>query len=72
MIQTNEVISKTPQQGTEKINRCDAKIIDNTLKLLKEQILVSAIKDIGIITPYKAQNDLLKNELKSIKDEYKK
>ncbi|EMI4814856.1 hypothetical protein V6N98_000224 [Campylobacter upsaliensis] len=42
------------------MNRCNAKIIDNTLKLLKEQILVSAIKDIGIITPYKAQSDLLK------------
>lgn len=61
------------QQGTGKINRCNAKIICNMLGLLKDQILESGtIKDIGIITPYKAQSDLLKNKLKSIKDEYKR
>lgn len=61
------------QQGTGKINRCNAKIICNTLGLLKERILASGtIKDIGIITPYKDQSNLLKDTLKSIKDEYKK
>lgn len=59
------------QQGTGKINRCNATIIANTLSVLK--ILESQkIKDIGIITPYKAQSDLLKRQLKSIKDEYVK
>ncbi|WP_299545755.1 AAA domain-containing protein [uncultured Helicobacter sp.] len=66
------------QQGTGKINDCNAKIIADTLSVLKEQILESqkikdeGIKDIGIITPYKHQSDLLKSKLKSIKDEYKK
>ncbi|BDB65576.1 hypothetical protein T36_2055 [Helicobacter cinaedi] len=61
------------QQGTGKINHCNAKIICNTLELLKDQILESGtIKDIGIITPYKDQSNLLKDTLKSIKDEYKK
>ncbi|EPW6840203.1 AAA domain-containing protein [Campylobacter upsaliensis] len=59
------------QQGTGKINCCNATIIANTLSVLK--ILESQnIKDIGIITPYKAQSDLLKRQLKSIKDEYVK
>ncbi|EOF7228954.1 AAA domain-containing protein [Campylobacter upsaliensis] len=59
------------QQGTGKINRCNATIIANTLSALK--ILKSQkIKDIGIITPYKDQSDLLKRQLKSIKDEYAK
>lgn len=61
------------QQGTGKINRCNATIIANTLSVLKDQILESQkIKDIGIITPYKDQSDLLKRQLKSIKDEYAK
>ncbi|EGJ4436888.1 AAA family ATPase [Campylobacter upsaliensis] len=59
------------QQGTGKINRCNAKIIVNRLNSLKEQILTSEIKDIGIITPYKAQSDLLKSELQNIKKAYK-
>ncbi|EMO7879704.1 AAA family ATPase [Campylobacter upsaliensis] len=59
------------QKGTGKINRCNATIIANTLSVLK--ILESQnIKDIGIITPYKDQSDLLKRQLKSIKDEYAK
>ena len=61
------------QKGTGKINHCNADIIYHTLKSLKDQILESGtIKDIGIITPYKAQSDLLKNKLKNIKDEYKR
>ncbi|WP_104747177.1 AAA domain-containing protein [Helicobacter bilis] len=61
------------QQGTGKINHCNASIIYHTLNSLKDQILESVtIKDIGIITPYKAQSDLLKNKLKNIKDEYKR
>lgn len=64
------------QQGTGKINRCNATIIANTLSVLKilesQKIKDEGIKDIGIITPYKAQSDLLKRQLKSIKDEYVK
>ncbi|EJF0799135.1 AAA domain-containing protein [Campylobacter upsaliensis] len=59
------------QKGTGKINRCNAKIIVDRLNSLKEQILTSEIKDIGIITPYKAQSDLLKSELQNIKKAYK-
>lgn len=61
------------QEGTGKINRCNASIIYHTLKSLKDQILESGkIKDIGIITPYQDQSKLLKGELKNIQEEYKK
>lgn len=61
------------QQGTGKINRCNASIIYHTLKSLKDQILESVtIKDIGIITPYKDQSKLLERKLKNIQEEYKK
>lgn len=61
------------QQGTGKINHCNASIIYHTLKSLKDQILESGtIKDIGIITPYKDQSSLLNGRLKSIQEEYKK
>lgn len=60
------------REDTGKINHCNAKIIDNTLKCLKDEILSSEIKDIGIITPYKHQSSLLNRRLKSIQEEYKK
>lgn len=60
------------QKDTGKINHCNARIIDNRLKCLKDEILSSEIKDIGIITPYKHQSSLLNRRLKSIQEEYKK
>lgn len=61
------------QQGTGKINHCNASIIYHTLNSLKDQILESVtIKDIGIITPYKDQSKLLERKLKNIQEEYKK
>ena len=61
------------QQGTGKINHCNASIIYHTLNSLKDQILESGtIKDIGIITPYKDQSKLLERKLKNIQEEYKK
>ena len=59
------------QQDTGKINHCNAKIVEGTLKILKEKINPDFIQDIGIITPYKAQVDLLKNKLKSIRNNFK-
>ena len=60
------------QKGTGKINHCNASVILNTLKVLKEKILESqSISDIGIITPYKAQAALLNSKLKNLIDEYK-
>lgn len=59
------------QQDTGKINHCNAKIVEGTLKILKEKINPDFIQDIGIITPYKAQADLLKNKLKSIRNNFK-
>ena len=60
------------QVGTGKINHCNASIISSTLKILldkiKEQNLAHSI---GIITPYRAQTNLLKDKLKSIKAEFK-
>lgn len=60
------------QKDTGKINHCNARIIDNRLKCLKDEILSSEIKDIDIITPYKHQSSLLNRRLKSIQEEYKK
>lgn len=60
------------QEGTGKINKCNATIIYHTLKSIKEQILAGGeINDIGIITPYKAQAELLKRELKKEIESYK-
>lgn len=60
------------QAGTGKINHCNASIISSTLKILlgkiKEQNLAHSI---GIITPYRAQTNLLKDKLKGIKAEFK-
>ncbi|ETD24975.1 AAA domain-containing protein [Helicobacter macacae] len=60
------------QAGTGKINHCNASIISSTLKILldksKEQNLSHSI---GIITPYRAQTNLLKDKLKGIKAEFK-
>lgn len=60
------------QVGTGKINHCNASIISHTLKILldksKEQNLSHSI---GIITPYRAQTNLLKDKLKGIKAEFK-
>lgn len=60
------------QAGTGKINHCNASIILHTLKILldksKEQNLSHSI---GIITPYRAQTNLLKERLKGIKAEFK-
>lgn len=60
------------QAGTGKINHCNASIILHTLKILldksKEQNLSHSI---GIITPYRAQTNLLKDKLKGIKAEFK-
>lgn len=60
------------QVGAGKINYCNASIILHTLKILlgksKEQNLSHSI---GIITPYRAQTNLLKDKLKGIKAEFK-
>lgn len=60
------------QVGTGKINHCNASIISSSLKILldkiKEQNLAHSI---GIITPYRAQTNLLKDKLKDIKAEFK-
>lgn len=60
------------QVGTGKINHCNASIISSSLKILldkiKEQNLAHSI---GIITPYRAQTNLLKERLKGIKAEFK-
>lgn len=60
------------QKGTGKINHCNASIILDYLKKLldksKEQNLSHSI---GIITPYRAQTNLLKDKLKGIKAEFK-
>lgn len=60
------------QVGTGKINHCNASIILHTLKTLldkiKEQNLTHSI---GIITPYRAQTNLLKDKPKGIKTKFK-
>ncbi|MWV62463.1 AAA family ATPase [Helicobacter saguini] len=60
------------QQGTGKINRKHADIIKETLNTLKNKsnLESSNIKDIGIITPYKNQMQLLQKNLASMIKEY--
>lgn len=60
--------------GTGKKNHCNAENIKEALKNILEQIKKlnsKTIQDIGVITPYKAQKDLLNAELKNIKKEFK-
>ncbi|MBO7126627.1 protein kinase [bacterium] len=52
------------QEGTGKINRCNAAIIGKTLKNIQAEMRKSGINySIGIITPYKAQAGLLRKKL---------
>lgn len=52
------------QQGTGKINKCNADIIERYLIQIKNEMLSKNVNyDIGIITPYKAQMELLRNKL---------
>lgn len=52
------------QKGTGKINNCNARIIERILKQLRNEMNNTNINyDIGIITPYKAQMELLRSKL---------
>ena len=60
------------QAGTGKINRCNASIILDYLEKLLDKIKEQNLShSIGIITPYRAQTNLLKDKLKGIKAEFK-
>lgn len=52
------------QKGTGKINNCNVRIIERVLKQLRNEMNKNNINyDIGIITPYKAQMELLRSKL---------
>lgn len=52
------------QQGTGKINKCNVDIIEKVLQQIKKEMdSKSENYDIGIITPYKAQMELLRSRL---------
>ena len=58
------------QKGTGKINQCNARIIERVLNQLKTEMSShNKNYDIGIITPYKAQMELLRSRL-AIKKNY--
>ena len=58
------------QKGTGKMNQCTARIIERVLNQLKtEMTSQNKSYDIGIITPYKAQMELLRSRL-AIKKNY--
>ena len=60
------------QKDTGKINRCNASLIKSILYELKEDMQKHNIKhSIGIITPYRAQTNLLKDILRGVKKEFK-
>lgn len=60
------------QAGTGKINHCNASIILDYLEKLLDKIEEQNLShSIGIITPYRAQTNLLKDKLKGIKAEFK-
>lgn len=72
-LNTNRRSDKRDKQvGTGKINRCNASLIKSILYELKEDMQKHNIKhSIGIITPYRAQTNLLKDILRGVKKEYK-
>ncbi|MGX3098656.1 AAA domain-containing protein [Helicobacter sp. 23-1046] len=60
------------QVGTGKINKCNVKWIESTLSILLDHIEKSKLAhSIGIITPYKAQAQLLQDRTKQLKNRYK-
>ncbi|WP_302367158.1 DEAD/DEAH box helicase, partial [Brachyspira aalborgi] len=60
------------QKGTGKINRCNVLVIEYKLREILQGMKEKNIKNsIGIITPYKAQVDLLEKMLGSIKKDFK-
>lgn len=72
-INTNRRNDKRDKQvGTGKINRCNALLINSILYKLKDDMQKYNLKhSIGIITPYRAQTNLLKDILSRIKKEFK-
>jgi superfamily I DNA and/or RNA helicase len=57
------------QKGTGKINYCNAKCIANVLNRIKREMDDKKLKyDVGIITPYKAQKELLDSRLQPRKN----
>lgn len=72
-INTNRRSDKRDKQvGTGKINRCNAFLINSILYKLKDDMQKYNLKhSIGIITPYRAQTNLLKDILSKIKKEFK-
>ena len=62
---TGKLQNKEDQQkGTGKINNCNVRIIERVLHQLKNEMSSNSINyDIGIITPYKAQMELLRSKL---------
>lgn len=72
-LNTNRRSDKRDKQvGTGKINRCNASLIKSILYELKEDMQKYNIKhSIGIITPYRAQTNLLKDILRGVQKEFK-
>lgn len=72
-LNTNRRSDKRDKQvGTGKINRCNALLINSILYKLKDDMQKYNLKhSIGIITPYRAQTNLLKDILSGIKKEFK-
>lgn len=59
------------QQGTGKVNHCNAKIIEGILQNITTEMAAKKLSyDIGIITPYKAQMKVLRDKLQ-IKKNFK-
>lgn len=57
------------QKGTGKINYCNAKCIADVLNRIKREMDCEKLKyDVGIITPYKAQKELLDSQLQPRKN----
>ena len=60
------------QAGTGKINICNKDLIKRTLEILHDKLQKEdRALSIGIITPYKAQVNLLTSELKALKERFK-